>query len=315
MRPSSENLRDCVRAVLEAGRPMIYVAGLMGLLQASEGGASAIAPWPADVRLLPLDGVLETGLGIDMSAAVVRELLLARPRDVMILCDARSEIERGIAELISQKRMTVVSLCRGVSGKGPESQFSFDISSRKELLETLNILMRGFLESQAPGRDQKMLAERLRGIQLIVWDFDGVFTDNKVIVSESGEESAVCNRSDGVGLSRIFRLGIDSLILSTEENPIVRYRAEKLGLKVIHGVRDKTATLSEVLSASSLSRENVCFVGNDLNDMDVMKFVGLSIAPADAFGEIRRVADFVLSSPGGQYAVREICDLLYELRR
>jgi YrbI family 3-deoxy-D-manno-octulosonate 8-phosphate phosphatase len=146
---------------------------------------------------------------------------------------------------------------------------------------------------------------------LIVYDFDGVMTDNRVLVSETGEESAVVNRSDGLAISFIReQLGIAQLILSTEKNPLVKRRGEKLGIEVIHGVSDKAGVLLEYTKSKGISLADTLMIGNDLNDLAAMSQCGYSCCPQDAEMEVLDAADLVLTRRGGEGVVRELYRLL-----
>lgn len=143
-------------------------------------------------------------------------------------------------------------------------------------------------------------------MQALVLDFDGVFTDNKVIVSADGLESAICDRSDGFAIQSLQRRGFPILVLSTEKIPIVRVRSQKLGLECIHGVDDKVAILKSWLRDKNIDPEHTIYVGNDINDLGCMEMVGMPIAVADAFPEVLGVARCILTARGGHGAVREI---------
>lgn len=149
----------------------------------------------------------------------------------------------------------------------------------------------------------------IRKIRLIVFDFDGVFTDNAVYVSEDGIETVRCSRSDGLGLSRLRATGrVDLLVISTEVNPVVGARCRKLKLPFIQGVPDKALRLTEVMAERNLARDQVAYVGNDINDSGCLRLVGLPIVVADALPEVLPLARLRTAVPGGQGAVREICD-------
>ena len=149
-------------------------------------------------------------------------------------------------------------------------------------------------------------------LEAIVMDFDGVFTDNRVIVMQDGTEAVICDRSDGWGISRLRELGIPMVVISTEANPVVDARCRKLGLECIHGVSDKREVLEQWLRKRSISAENVVYVGNDVNDLQCMRLVGCAVAPADAHPDIRRVAHIVLQSSGGRGALRELAELILQ---
>ncbi len=151
-----------------------------------------------------------------------------------------------------------------------------------------------------------------RHVELVVFDFDGVMTDNRVWVDQEGREQVAAHRGDGMGVERLRQAGIPALVLSTERNPVVASRCAKLGLPVIQSVRDKAATLRTLLEERKIDPACVVYVGNDINDTPCFSLVGCAVVVADAHADARRQADLVLSKPGGQGAVRELCDLLVE---
>jgi len=145
-------------------------------------------------------------------------------------------------------------------------------------------------------------------IDLAVYDFDGVMTDNRVLVQEDGREAVFANRADGWGVGAIDRMGIRQLILSTEANPVVRARAAKLKLEVIDSSADKLESLAEFCRRESIEMERVLYVGNDVNDLEVMKRVKYPVAPADAHPEILKIARFVTRAMGGEGVIKEISE-------
>ena len=150
----------------------------------------------------------------------------------------------------------------------------------------------------------------LKNIELIAYDFDGVMTDNSVYVDENGKEMVKVSRSDGLAIALIKNCGINQIILSSEKNFVVQKRAKKLGIKCINGVENKAEVLKKYLEKSNVELNNVVFVGNDVNDLDVMKIVGLSIAPSDAHKNIKNVANYITKCEGGKGVVREIYDMI-----
>jgi 3-deoxy-D-manno-octulosonate 8-phosphate phosphatase (KDO 8-P phosphatase) len=153
------------------------------------------------------------------------------------------------------------------------------------------------------------LKERIRSVRLIAFDFDGVFTDNKVYVLQDGSEAVCCFRGDGIGLEKLRRLEIQTIIISTEVNPVVGSRSRKLGIRCIQGCADKRAALEGVVSELGLSLEQTAFVGNDVNDLTCLLAVGLPIVVRDAHPDVVATALYQTQVAGGQGAVREICDL------
>ena len=147
-------------------------------------------------------------------------------------------------------------------------------------------------------------------INLLILDFDGVLTDNKVYVFEDGREAVVCHRGDGWGIRMLQSAGIEVIILSTETNAVVSARAEKLNVACIQDCEDKASAVQSIIDARSISGDKIMYVGNDTNDIDAMQLVGHCVAPADAHPQIRAIATMVTDSSGGQGVVRELADLL-----
>ena len=151
----------------------------------------------------------------------------------------------------------------------------------------------------------------LRQVRMAVFDFDGVFTDNRVHVLEDGREAVVCDRSDGHGIGMLRKAGIPAFVLSTEANPVVTARCEKLALPVQQGLGDtKGEAFRRLLEREGVASEHALFVGNDVNDLDCLRLAGLAAAPADAHPDALAAADWHLSRMGGRGAVREVCDRL-----
>lgn len=148
----------------------------------------------------------------------------------------------------------------------------------------------------------------------MVLDFDGVLTDNRVLVSEDGSEAVFCHRGDGMGLEMLRESGIEAVVLSKERNPVVGARCRKLDLDYHQGHDDKLRKLAEICTERSISSRHVAYVGNDVNDLECMQWAGVGVAVADAMPSVLAVADLVTDRQGGFGAVRELCDLLIENR-
>jgi 3-deoxy-D-manno-octulosonate 8-phosphate phosphatase (KDO 8-P phosphatase) len=149
-------------------------------------------------------------------------------------------------------------------------------------------------------------------VRLIVFDFDGVFTDNAVYVDQNGIESVRCWRSDGLGLERIKSQGILAYIISTEENPVVLARAKKLDVPCMNGIKNKADAIQKLSHSLGIELSSTMFVGNDINDLPALKIVGYPVAVADAYPEVIPHIVYQTQKSGGRGAVREICDLLFE---
>ena len=156
--------------------------------------------------------------------------------------------------------------------------------------------------------------EILASVQLIAFDFDGVFTDNSVYVSQDGIEAVRCWRSDGLGLSRLRNIGVQAFVISTEANPVVLARANKLKLPCKQGVEDKAAAILETCRELSIAPAQTMFVGNDINDIPAFKSIGVPVAVADAYPEVYPHVLYRTEKPGGFGAVREVCDLVFHAK-
>lgn len=143
-------------------------------------------------------------------------------------------------------------------------------------------------------------------IDCIFYDFDGVMTDNRVLIMPDGKENVFVNRSDGYAIARFKEIGILQVIISTEENPIVEKRAEKLRIPVLHGIKDKGECIKKYALKNDINLKKSVFIGNDLNDMSAFDVVGIKCAPLDAEKEILEIADWISEKKGGYGAVRDL---------
>ena len=147
-------------------------------------------------------------------------------------------------------------------------------------------------------------------IDLVVLDFDGVMTENTVVVHDDGTEAVVCHRGDGWGIARLKECGVPIIVLSTERNEVVAVRCSKLRVPCYQGVDDKAQFLVEFFAKQQLSADNVIYLGNDVNDLDAMQIVGFPVSVADGHPAVLKSARLVLSASGGHGAVRELCDMI-----
>ena len=145
-------------------------------------------------------------------------------------------------------------------------------------------------------------------VSCLAFDFDGVMTDNRVYVGANGEEFVRCDRGDGFGIEKLRSLGIPMVVLSKETNPVVSARCQKLNIPCMQNISDKSSAFENWLAQNNLVREGTIFVGNDENDVAVMRWASFACAPNDAHESAIDVADLVLTKSGGRGAVRELCD-------
>lgn len=149
---------------------------------------------------------------------------------------------------------------------------------------------------------------KLRRVKLLVFDFDGVFTDNRVYVNTSGEEAVCCSRADSLGLDYLKRTGLSMLVLSTESNFVVAQRCRKLGLDYLSVQVNKVDALQTILNERELHWDEIAYMGNDLNDIECMRRVGLAISPSDAHPKVLQVANLITEQPGGNGAIRQVAE-------
>ena len=147
-------------------------------------------------------------------------------------------------------------------------------------------------------------------VSLVVFDFDGVMTDDHVWVDQDGGEMVMASRSDGMGISLLKKASIQAVVLSTEANPVVSARCHKLGIPVLQGISDKASALKGLLADRGIDSSQVVYLGNDINDLPCFPLVGCAVAVADAHPSIKAAADAVLTKNGGYGAVRELCEQL-----
>ena len=185
--------------------------------------------------------------------------------------------------------------------------YSVDIDTPQDWAECEHLIREMNLDIVFPGKRPRAWPNE---VSLVVFDFDGVMTDNRVWVNQDGVESIAADRGDGMGVELLLKAGFEAVIISTEENPVVAARAEKIGLPYFHGVGDKPQILRAFLEKENIPMKETVYVGNDVNDLPCFPMVAYAIVVADAHPDVRRAADFILNHKGGYGAVREVCDIL-----
>jgi len=148
-------------------------------------------------------------------------------------------------------------------------------------------------------------------IKAVAMDVDGVLTDGTVWLDETGRESKRVSFADIMGISLGRRAGLHFAFVSGENGPVLDQIAVKFGvLEVYRGCKDKAAALREFASRHDVGLDEVCFIGDDVNDLPAFELCGLAVAPADAQPAARAKADLVTTRPGGGGSVREVVDTL-----
>jgi N-acylneuraminate cytidylyltransferase len=158
-----------------------------------------------------------------------------------------------------------------------------------------------------------VIARKLKLIKLFATDFDGVHTDGTVTVDEHGTESVRCSRKDGLAYDMLAAAGIRACVISKEANPVVLQRCKKLKIPCYQQVgtsEGKRDILKRVAEEFNLVPEQVLYMGDDLNDLDALKFAGVSVAVRDAHESVIKTANIIIGRVGGDHAIREMCEIL-----
>lgn len=155
----------------------------------------------------------------------------------------------------------------------------------------------------------------LTAVRFAVFDFDGVFSDNRVWTNDRGEESVACFRGDTMGLRRLDEVGVEYMILTSETNDAVAARARKMRVDCIKGIENKLPVLRAEVERRDVSLAETSYVGNDVNDAECLAAVGFPVVPADAWAEVVPLARLVLTRAGGHGCVREFCDAVWRAKR
>jgi len=159
------------------------------------------------------------------------------------------------------------------------------------------------------------LLKLFKRVKLIVFDFDGVFTDNRVLVMQDGREGVFCSRSDGLGIKMLNKTGVKLRVISAENNPVVKARCKKLRLVCIQGCKDKLRALEKEMKLLGVSSKETAYVGNDVNDLECLRTVFLPIGVANSRADIVGAVKYITENEGGNGAVRELCDLVLEVEK
>jgi N-acylneuraminate cytidylyltransferase len=199
-----------------------------------------------------------------------------------------------------------------------DPRYTIDIDTLRDWERAESLVSQGELPMVIPAKGENQ--EWVPGIgqrrslparpALVIFDFDGVMTDDRVWIDQNGNEMVAANRSDGMGISLLRQAGIPMIVLSTETNPVVAARCRKLSIPVLQGLADKAQALQNLLIERQIDPAQVIYLGNDVNDLACFPWVGCAVVVADAHPEVRSQADIVLTRNGGFGAVRELCDLV-----
>lgn len=159
----------------------------------------------------------------------------------------------------------------------------------------------------------KLSSISINSINALVFDFDGVLTNNLVHIDQDGKELVSCSRADGLAFDVLRKLKKSAYILSTETNAVVTSRAKKLKIPVLQGVSNKVNGIKQLAEQEGINLNNILYVGNDLNDYRVMQVCGLNACPSDSHDKVKGASTCILRTKGGNGVVRELLEDILHL--
>jgi YrbI family 3-deoxy-D-manno-octulosonate 8-phosphate phosphatase len=160
--------------------------------------------------------------------------------------------------------------------------------------------------------------KKISKIKIFITDFDGIHTNGYVYVDEFGRESVKCSRKDGLAYDFLKKMGIISYIISKEKNPVVSMRAKKLGVDYYFGVsssESKKNIIIKLLKKHKVNSSDVLYMGDDINDIEPIKFVGVPVTVSDAHKIIKKHSMYITKSKGGEHAIREVVSILMKTKK
>jgi N-acylneuraminate cytidylyltransferase len=299
----SENYSPDLLVFLQCTSPLTLAEDIDGTIQVllDQGADTALAVIPFHYFIWKNESRSTDGRSDDMDAVGINHdksiRLLRQQREPQYLETGAVYVMRVPGFITAQHRFFGKT---AIYSMPPERRLEIDDPVDFQVAEVL-------LREQQDKNDLQRLPDPLAALVL---DFDGVFTDNRVNVHQDGSESVECWRSDGLLISQLKKTGLPILVLSTEKNPVVKVRADKLGLPCLQGQSDKWSALESWLQEKDLDARQVVYVGNDINDIGCLSRVGCGVVPADAHPSVLPYARIILKNRGGYGVVREICDLI-----
>jgi len=159
------------------------------------------------------------------------------------------------------------------------------------------------------------IKKRARGVRLLLLDVDGVLTDGRIIISNSGDETKNFDVNDGLGIILLMRSGLQCSIITAKLSKAVRIRAKHLGIKKIYENHYKIKSLDDIKKDFGVTEKEICFIGDDLIDLPILKRIGLAVSVPDAPPEVKEKSHYVTKKKGGHGAVRELCELILKSQK
>lgn len=162
----------------------------------------------------------------------------------------------------------------------------------------------------------KKLAEKFKRVKLLISDVDGVLTKGEIVYDTKGNELKIFNVKDGLGVFLLSKIGLPTVLLTARDSGVVKKRAGDMGVsEVIGGILPKVKVIEDIKKRYGVSEKEICFLGDDLIDIGVMKKVGVPVAVGDAPPEVKRAAVYVTGLKGGHGAVREVAEAILKAKR
>lgn len=159
--------------------------------------------------------------------------------------------------------------------------------------------------------DSLQLTEKIKKIKLLILDVDGVLTDGRIIYDSKGRDSKFFDVHDGLGAYLLKRAGIKTILITAKGSKTIRHRAKDMKVEEFYeDIFPKTKILDQILKKHKIAKDEICFIGDDLVDLSIMKAVGFPIAVANACEDIKNAACYVTQKKGGRGAVREAAELI-----
>ena len=158
------------------------------------------------------------------------------------------------------------------------------------------------------------ITEHAKKIRLLLLDVDGVLTDGRIIIGNYGDEIKNFDVKDGLGVVLLKKAGLRCAIITARSSRIVRIRARHLGIKKIYENHYKIKSLQDIKRRFKVKEEEICFIGDDLIDIPILKRVGLAVTVPNAIKETKDIAHYITQKPGGKGAVREICEIILKVQ-
>jgi YrbI family 3-deoxy-D-manno-octulosonate 8-phosphate phosphatase len=190
-----------------------------------------------------------------------------------------------------------------------DPRYTVDIDNLYDWQRYEHLFYEGGLEMVKPGPQKRSYP---KNVKMLVLDFDGILTDNRVWVDGDGHEFVAANRSDSMGIRKLMKSGVEVFVLSTEVDPVVTARCKKMQVPVMQGIEEKAGVLNRVLNEKGINPADVIYAGNDTNDLPCFPVAGFAVTVPDAMPVVRQAADYILHETGGHGAVRELCDLILQ---